>query len=348
MNQCAINQYIQREGDADRPIKVSVIVPIYNAGDRIYKCLDTLVNQTLREIEIICVLDCPTDGTDRVVEAYAKKDDRIVIVRNEHNLHVSGSRNEGLKVARGEYIGFSDHDDYRELDMYEQLYAKAKETNTDVVASGTTVIQENGEVEIELCDVKTREAAIKSVIEPWNYSYNPDRIIKNIWGNIYRRAFLESNGILFCGWDEIEFEDVLFNSIAYIKSGSMAFVEGPLYTWHKQIESAGNVWIYDEEMVNSMGRRQVRTTELVVEALQDTRQLDLYKGSVQTLLSFYMHTFFPTYRRLEKDYRKRLYRIMRMVDFPTIGRYCNLKLLSKKRVKLFFFVLKLKLDGRKA
>ena len=114
---------------------VSVIVPIHNAGKYLYKCLDSLVNQTLRDIEIIAVLDCPTDGSDKVVEKFAANDSRIKIVRNKANLHIGNSRNEGLKVARGKYIGFSDHDDYSDPRMYEVLYRKAEEENLDLVCS---------------------------------------------------------------------------------------------------------------------------------------------------------------------------------------------------------------------
>lgn len=327
-------------------IKVSVIVPVYNAGDRIFKCLDTLVNQTLREIEIICVLDCPTDGTDKVVEEYAMRDERIVIVRNERNLHVSGSRNEGLKVARGEYIGFSDHDDYRDLRMYELLYAKVKETNADIVVSGSTVISEKGDVTIEKCNDKTRESAIRSVIEPWDYFYNPDRVIKNVWGNIYRRQFVEENELSFFDWKTIMFEDVLFNSLAFIKSEKMAFVDGPLYTWHKHIDSTGNTWIYDKEKVRTMIVRELNQIILVVETLQKTNQLDKYKKSVQRCVSESIHKRFPYYLKLSVKDRERLCGLIRTISFPLFGVY-NLKLFSKKRVQLLFFVLKLKLDGRK-
>ena len=79
--------------------KVSIIVPIYNAGKFLEKCLDTLVNQTLKDIEIILVLDCPTDGSDRIAREYAEKDPRIRLIINEQNLNIGLSRNEGLKIA---------------------------------------------------------------------------------------------------------------------------------------------------------------------------------------------------------------------------------------------------------
>lgn len=123
--------------------KVSVILPVYNAGKYLRPCLDTLVNQTLQDIEIICVLDCPTDGSDRVVEEYASKDSRLVVIKNEQNLHIGESRNVGIQAARGEYLGFSDHDDIHELNMYESLYLATKNGQADIVLSGKFVI-DNG------------------------------------------------------------------------------------------------------------------------------------------------------------------------------------------------------------
>lgn len=92
--------------------KVSIIVPVYNAGCYFDKCLDSLINQTLKEIEIILVLDCPTDGSDKVAESYSSSDNRIKLIYNEENLHTGLSRNRGMAIARGKYIGFHDHDDY--------------------------------------------------------------------------------------------------------------------------------------------------------------------------------------------------------------------------------------------
>ena len=105
-------------------IKVSVIVPIYNAGENLVRCLDTIVNQTLKDIEIILVLDCPTDGSDVIAKNFAQQDSRIIILENTTNLHIGESRNRGIEIAKGEYLHFSDHDDYRELDMLEKIPPK--------------------------------------------------------------------------------------------------------------------------------------------------------------------------------------------------------------------------------
>ncbi|MGC3976850.1 MAG: glycosyltransferase family A protein [Paludibacteraceae bacterium] len=115
--------------------KVSIIVPVYNAGEHLSRCLDSLLNQTLKEIEIILVVDCPTDGSDLLAEKYAEQDTRIRIIKNEKNIHIGFSRNAGIDNARGEYLGFSDDDDYCETEMFEKLYLCARKNEADIVVS---------------------------------------------------------------------------------------------------------------------------------------------------------------------------------------------------------------------
>ena len=159
-------------------VKVSVIVPIYNAGKNLIRCLDTLVNQTLRDIEIILVLDCPTDGSDLIAKNYASKDDRIIILENEHNLHIGESRNRGIEIARGEYLHFSDHDDYRELDMLEKMYEKAVLDDLDMLISNPVSVTDGvlNEYNIETC-LRDRDAVLCHLLRggyndnkhPWSY-----------------------------------------------------------------------------------------------------------------------------------------------------------------------------------
>ena len=112
--------------------KVSVIIPVYNVEDYLRECLDSVVNQTLKEIEIICVDDGSTDKSLDILLEYAKKDNRITVLKQE-NLHAGVARNAGLAVARGEYLSFLDSDDFFELNMHEEMYKKAKEDDADVV-----------------------------------------------------------------------------------------------------------------------------------------------------------------------------------------------------------------------
>lgn len=111
--------------------KVSVIIPVYNVEPYLRECLDSVIHQTLRDIEIICIDDCSTDRSVEILEEYAQKDERIVILRNKQNSGLSVTRNRGIEIARGEYIQFVDSDDYMVSDALERLYGIAKANRLD-------------------------------------------------------------------------------------------------------------------------------------------------------------------------------------------------------------------------
>lgn len=113
--------------------RISIIIPVYNAGAWLRRCLLAVRGQTLRDIEIICVDDGSSDDSAAVIREHAALDSRVRLVLSSSNLGAAAARNRGLVVARGEYLGFVDSDDHPALDFYEKLYAKAEETRADVV-----------------------------------------------------------------------------------------------------------------------------------------------------------------------------------------------------------------------
>ena len=100
---------------------ISIIVPVYNVEEYLPACLDSIINQTYTEIEIILVDDGSTDSSGEICDRYAKIDERVKVI-HKSNGGLSDSRNVGIQVAKGEYIGFVDSDDYVEFDMYETLF----------------------------------------------------------------------------------------------------------------------------------------------------------------------------------------------------------------------------------
>lgn len=115
-------------------IKVSVIVPVYNTEKYLNQCLDSIVNQTLKEIEIILVNDESKDNSLNILEQYKKKDKRIKIINNKHEGEGAASaRNAGLRIAKGEYLAFLDSDDFFEIDLLEKTYNRGLETKSDIV-----------------------------------------------------------------------------------------------------------------------------------------------------------------------------------------------------------------------
>lgn len=115
-------------------IKVSVVIPVYNAEKYLTECIESLLNQTLKQCEFIFVNDGSNDKSNQMINDYKKKDSRIILI-NQENQGVSIARNNGLKVASGEYVGFVDADDYIESDMYETLFLSAKQDDCDVIIS---------------------------------------------------------------------------------------------------------------------------------------------------------------------------------------------------------------------
>jgi len=211
--------------------KVSIIMPVYNAGDKLDRCLDTLINQTLNDIEIIIILDKPTDGSDQLVESYAARDNRIKVITNKQNLHIGLSRNKGLEMASGEFVGFSDHDDYRETSMYEELYNYAKQQNADfVIGKSVSVGKQN--VKVDFSDWgkvhNIRQNALNDLIEGGKNAFT-DPKVTNIHPNLYKTSIIRENQIRFVDTRKITPEDRLFNIEFLLHAHSIVIYDKDLY-----------------------------------------------------------------------------------------------------------------------
>lgn len=127
-------------------IKISVVVPVYNVAPYLARCLDSLVGQTMSDIEIICIDDKSTDNSLEILQEYENKYPQIHVIALDKNSGVATARNAGIDAARGEYLGFVDSDDYIDADFYEKLYATAKKENADMVRGNLKIVQYDGSV----------------------------------------------------------------------------------------------------------------------------------------------------------------------------------------------------------
>ena len=171
--------------------KVSVIVPVWNPGPGISRCIGSMRNQTLDDIEMIFVDDCGTDGSMDVVRTAAMEDQRIVILENPENLGPGISRNNGIDVARGEYLAFFDADDYVNPFFLERLYTKAVADKLDIVKGKIVYEKEDGSIvkRFELNDMIRK--GLKSG-EPLFYLFSFQH-----QSAIYRRGFLLKHDIYY-------------------------------------------------------------------------------------------------------------------------------------------------------
>ena len=211
-------------------IKVSVIVPVYNVKKYLAKCLDSIIAQTLKDIEIICVNDGSTDGSDKVLEEYKKKDARIQVV-NRKNGGLSAARNTGMPYAKGKYIGFVDSDDYIEPTMYELMYYNAEHFQSQLVICAAHQIDDTTGIVFDDDPYYTlgyfpKELDNRAFTHVDTKDFLQDLCVM-AWNKLYLRSFLEEKNAKFP--DGYIFEDGPFFTDIYFDMDRVTIVRDFLY-----------------------------------------------------------------------------------------------------------------------
>lgn len=206
---------------------VSIVVAAYNVEKYIARCLDSLINQTLENIEIIVVNDCATDQTLQIVNQYAKNDHRIVVLDKKVNEGLSMARNSGIKSAKGEYIAFVDGDDFLEENTYEKCYCEAKKNDVDQVVFKALLDKTDGSIEaIEMNSSKSLysnkedlELYFAEMIGTLPIEKSDYQIGFAPWARMYKTKILKDNNIKFISERELIYEDLMFalNVTPYMK-----------------------------------------------------------------------------------------------------------------------------------
>lgn len=210
--------------------KVSVIIPTYNVEKYLSDCLNSILNQTFEDIEIICIDDGSTDSTLKILNEYSSKDNRIKILTQE-NAGPGVARTKGIAVAQGEYLSFIDSDDYISLDYYEKLYTKAQKTNADIVKAGWVTKETNGK-EI----IGTRNIEIAKELEKYSSPYST---FYNEWQSaIFKRSLVNQYGINFPSQRYHEDVAFLYKFLSITKT--FAIEDSAFYTIRKNLDSTTN------------------------------------------------------------------------------------------------------------
>ena len=206
-----------------------MIIPAYNAEAFLPQCLDSVLAQTEKNIEIIVINDCSSDKTKDIINEYAKKNSCIKPIHFEVNQGQSAARNAGLDAARGEYISFVDSDDFIAEDMLEKLCRKAEKTDADMVITNISLyFEDTGKTEI-FRDKLYFTFLSGRVFAPCDYP--PLISVIGVWDRIYKRSLIESNKLRFpLG---LVYEDHLFCVQAYVLSKRITVVSEPLYFYRK-------------------------------------------------------------------------------------------------------------------
>ncbi|GHU07665.1 hypothetical protein FACS189431_2600 [Alphaproteobacteria bacterium] len=212
-----------------KQVLVSIIIPVYNSEKYLGECLDSVLEQTLGEIEIICVDDGSTDKSLQILEEYAKQDGRVKILKQK-NSGPGPARNRAMKAARGEFLAFMDSDDFYPDDaVLEKLYAVAKKHNVKIAGGSLAKYYVNtGETKISFSDSKTLEKQL-TFQETASVNYRSYQSDFGYTRFIYSRQFLVDNKISFPNL--VRFEDPVFFVQAMVRAEKFATIPDVVYVY---------------------------------------------------------------------------------------------------------------------
>lgn len=216
--------------------KVSIIIPVYNVEDYVGRCLESIINQTYTNIEIIVINDCSTDNSLKVIKMYEEKFDKISIINLEKNTGVSNARNLGIKKATGKYIMFCDSDDWYEKDAVEILLQEAEKNNADFVIGNHYITKKNSKkvVNISKC-FKEKNISKQEIVAYMNLSSSV-KLMK-------RDLFIDNNILYSIDIKRCE-EFTVIPVIAYLAKNPIA-IDNVIYNYYQRSNSASNTKVTD-------------------------------------------------------------------------------------------------------
>ncbi len=220
---------------------ISVIIPVYNVEKYLHVCLNSVLNQTYQDFEIICIDDNSTDDSLEILEYFAKKDSRIKIIKQDFNQGPGHSRNCGLNVAKGKYIFFLDGDDWIDFNTFEILIKKADENDLDLLFFN----------ELNFND-ETHEFSIGNSLDDEFISIYENKVFNhfdldkkdlfnlsnNIWNKLYRKSFLDDNNIHFYN-ENLAYENIPFFYKVMVSADRISLMECRFYNYRKNKFSLG-------------------------------------------------------------------------------------------------------------
>lgn len=217
--------------------KVSIIVPVYCVEKYLHACVDSLLAQTLEDIEIILVDDGSPDQSGKIADEYAEKDSRIKVI-HQSNAGLGPARNTGMEAATGEYIGFVDSDDWVKPDMFVRLYQEAVRNDADIVVGGYQEVKDGITTKCYVHPLSGmvldhREDILR--IRKNLYAYGTENKTREVFpvtacASVYRREIIQSLGLRF---QNILSEDRIFNLDAYREAQKMVFIDSVDYCYRK-------------------------------------------------------------------------------------------------------------------
>jgi glycosyltransferase involved in cell wall biosynthesis len=278
-------------------IKISVVIPVYNTEKYLKECLESVLNQSLKGIEIICINDGSTDNSLKILESYSKNDSRIKII-NQKNMGLSEARNSGIKIARGKYIHFLDSDDfYTNNDTLSILYKTIEKKELDILFFDIVLYYEKSNIELKQRSNNLEENKIYSGQEILiNYIEN-ENVASSSWSKLFRRKLLEESNMLY--QKDIYFEDGEFLIRILSKVQKIEVIKENLITIRER----------ENSITSSFKKEYISSIVTIFQTIDKIKNIEDYKkefyklGMVCYLLKLYLKSNIRNIE-YEKEIRK--------------------------------------------
>lgn len=228
--------------------KISVIVPVYNPPENyLRECLDSICNQTLKDIEIILIDNAATGNNPQILQEYAQRDKRIKLFRFEKNQGYSGACNKGLEIATGKYIHFVDSDDYIAPNLYKKLYTKASTQKLEITFFRTAVLTPDGKQD-KKHDKFYSYSAIPQSIKQLTLNFNDisdifPYIPSQVWNKLFNRNYLSKYNIRFDNKLQTILVDKFFSINSYLKAEKIGFINYKGYFYRSNLQNSVTSYI---------------------------------------------------------------------------------------------------------
>ena len=307
-------------------IKVSIIIPVYNVEQYLRQCLDSVVNQSLKDIEIICIDDGSPDNSGKILDEYAEHDSRIKVIHKENGGYGS-ALNCGISLAKGEYIGVVESDDWIEHDMYEALYDGAIASDADIIKGSFFRVINSAK------NIKRKNKKIIKLYkpEPFKLEENPELIDvhASLWSAIYKKDFILQNNLKVVE-DVKPYEDLPFVMTAYAKAKSIYIVPKCFYNYRcDAVNSTNNAVkpsILNYVVQKSRARDILKNSGLLSGDLKEIYWKNVYYGTQDF------------YNKPNNKYRRKFYEAMQVFYKKAEEDNCQFEYFSKNQKRTFLAV----------
>lgn len=291
--------------------KLSIVIPIHNADAYLERCLNSVVSQTLKDIEIICVDDNSKDKSSEILQSFAKKDARVRILTLSETSGQSHARNVGISEAQGEFIGFVDADDFVDCQMFEKMVENAVENSSDIVMCKATVYDTVKDSYFE-DDEYFNLSCFSEKFDKKTFSHKDtlafwEKINVAVWNKIYRFEFLKSCRVKF--QEGYIYEDLPFFYATYTKAKKVSLVREFLYFY--RINSENSTMAKTDEKVKD----RVDMVSLTVDILKEQKYFrDIKAAVINWAIHDLYYRFLLIDTRYQKEYFFRMQKFFRTIN----------------------------------